>query len=250
LIWISVVSTAVAVVTPGALGFLNLQNPIALSFLPGFMAVGATLSDALFVLMGVASLIVRFRRSRGDERQQLKWFVYSGALTAVLLCTAFGPNSAVSQVLNAAYFLALTTIPASIAIAITKYRLWDIDVLINRTFVYGAATISLVGVYMGSVVVFQDLLRVVSGQRSNVAVAASTLLVAILFTPWRRRLQVAIDRRFYRRRYDAVQALEALSNSLRDDADLDHIQVTLVTMLGDTMQPAHVSLWTAKGKNG
>jgi hypothetical protein len=130
-----------------------------------------------------------------------------------------------------------------VGIAVLKYRLYDIDLLINRTLVYGALTALLVGVYVGSIVVLQGLLRALTGQESQLAIVASTLAVAALFNPLRRRIQSFIDRRFYRRKYDARKTLEAFSAKLRDETDLETLNNELVGVVRETMQPAHVSLW-------
>jgi hypothetical protein len=134
-------------------------------------------------------------------------------------------------------------IPVAAGIAVLKYRLYDIDVVINRTLVYGALTAMLVGVYAGSIVMLQGLLRAFTGQESQLAIVISTLAVAALFNPLRRRIQSFIDRRFYRRKYDAAKTLEAFSAKLRDETDLDALNNELVEVVRETIQPAHVSLW-------
>jgi hypothetical protein len=139
-------------------------------------------------------------------------------------------------------------IPISIGIAILRYRLYEIDTLINRTLVYGVLTVMLVALYFGGIVVLQRVFVLLTGQQSTLAVVASTLLIAALFTPLRRRIQGFIDRRFYRRKYDARKTLEAFSATLRDETDLGALSENLVGIVRETMQPAHVSLWLRPDK--
>jgi hypothetical protein len=139
--------------------------------------------------------------------------------------------------------LGFALLPVATAIAILKYRLYDIDRIINRTLVYGALTVTLVGVYVGSVLSIQYAFRGLTGSRSQLAIVASTLLIAALFNPLRRRIQSVIDRRFYRRKYDARKTLEAFSTKLKNETDLESLNNDLVGVVRDTMQPSHVSLW-------
>jgi hypothetical protein len=134
-------------------------------------------------------------------------------------------------------------IPLSIALAILRYNLWEADVLINRALVYGSLTLSLAALYIGGVVGLQALSRAFVGQSSDLAIALATLVVAALFNPWRRRLQVFIDRRFYRHKYDASRILSNFSARLRDEVDLDHLAGDLATVVNDTVQPVSVALW-------
>ena len=182
------------------------------------------------------SLVARLRSSTGDESQQVKWFVY--AVTVVMVAI---PVSVLG--LGAAYgVLLLPLIPASAAAAILKYRLYDIDVVINRTLVYGALTAILAGTYGVSVVLLQLALNGVTGD-SGLAVAASTLAVAALFRPARSRIQATVDRRFFRRKYDVQRTLDAFTAGLRDEIALDALSAELIGVVTGTMQPAHVSLW-------
>ena len=187
----------------------------------------------------IVSLVVRFRRSRGIERQQLKWFLYAAAPVPIAPFSDQMP-AVIDAVAFGWVFLGL---PAAVGIAVLRYRLYDIDVVINRTLVYGALTASLALVYLGSVVGLQRLLSPVVGEDNQLAVVASTLLIAALFGPLRRRVQSLIDRRFYRQKYDARKTLEAFSAKLRDTSDLDGLNRELLAVVRETMQPEHVSLW-------
>jgi hypothetical protein len=221
----------------------RIDNPIGIEGLgfPEDLPVFGLLNGLLIVgLVGaVVSVVVRFRRSRGVERQQMKWFVYAAALIL--------PAPAVDQLpdfINGVW-LALVLIATSMAIgiAVLRYRLYDIDVVINRTLVYGSLTAILVAVYLSGIVVLQRLFVVLTGERSTLAVVASTLVIAALFNPLRRRIQSFIDRRFYRSKYDAANTLQSFSSKLRDETDLDALNNELVGVVRETMQPAHVSLW-------
>jgi hypothetical protein len=203
----------------------------------------------LFVagLGAVISLFVRFRRARGDERQQIKWFVSAAALTLVWI-TVFGQASlrGLPEVIVAlSFLLVVPSIPIATGIAILRYRLYDIDRIINRTLVYGSLTLMLALVYFGGVTVTQALFQTLTGQERlpQLVVVASTLVIAALFMPLRRRIQSFIDRRFYRRKYDARKTLEAFSAKLREETDLDALSEDLTSVVSETMQPAHVSLW-------
>jgi hypothetical protein len=204
-------------------------------------------------LGAVISVLVRFRRSRGDERQQIKWFAFAAALTFVwilvievfeeLLSIEGGVPEAIVAFTWASAWLVIPSIPIATGIAILRYRLYDIDRIINRTLVYGALTATLVALYFGGIVVLQRVFVLLTGQQSTLAVVASTLLIAALFTPLRRRIQGFIDRRFYRSKYDARKTLEAFSTRLREETDLEALNSELVEVVRETMQPAHVSLW-------
>jgi hypothetical protein len=210
--------------------------------LVGFIAV-----PMLFVagLGGVISLFVRFHRARGEERQQIKWFASAAALSLAWIFV-FG-QSAVGGLPGAIValsgLLVIPSIPIATGIAILRYRLYDIDIIINRTLVYGSLTATLVALYFGGIVVLQRVFVLLTGQQSTLAVVASTLLIAALFTPLRRRIQAFIDRRFYRRKYDARKTLEAFSAKLREETDLGALNSELVGVVRETMQPAHVSVW-------
>jgi hypothetical protein len=227
------------------------DNPFALPGAAGdalgALIVPATAAYAPAVIGAMAGMVVRLRRSRGVERQQLKWFAYVASLMVVtLMLAALGlaaQHSAVGAAVgNAAWgsFLILVVfgLPLALGASILRHRLYDIDVVINRTLVYGALTATLGATYLWLV-----LLVGLTVGRSNVAIAVSTLAVAALFRPARARIQAAVDRQFYRRRYDAGQTLEAFGARLRDELDLDALRGEIASVVGETVQPAHVSLW-------
>ena len=192
----------------------------------------------------VISVLVRFRRARGDERQQIKWFAAAAALTLVWYLV-FGQSTRElpEAIVALSALLVIPSVPIATGIAILRYRLYDIDRIINRTLVYGSLTATLVALYFGGIVVLQRIFVTLTGQQSTLAVVASTLLIAALFTPLRRRIQGFIDRRFYRSKYDARKTLEAFSAQLREETDLNALSEDLVGVVRETMQPAHVSLW-------
>src|SRR5215218_3760670 len=204
-------------------------------------------------LIAAASLLVRLRRSRGVKRQQVKWFAYAVAVLATSAILAY----VVSELVGVAWLewvssmlviVGVVGLPVAVGIAILRYRLYDIDTLLHRTLVYGALTTVLAAVYFGSIVLFQVLFRAFTGQESQLAVVGSTLAIAALFTPLRRRIQSFIDRRFYRRKYDARKTLESFSAKLRTETDLDALSGDLIKVIEETMQPARVSLWLKSPK--
>jgi hypothetical protein len=236
--------------------FPHIANPYGVDGpVVGVVGVAGSIVAAGSMVASAVSLIIRLRRAGSVERQQIKWLAYGGAVMV--------------GILGAGGLITLWSVPASIVvmsvsllglpvftgIAIVRYRLYDIDLLINRTLVYGALTAMLVLVYLGGVVLLQYLFRTLAGEESQLAIVASTLAIAALFEPLRRRVQVFIDRRFYRRKYDARKTLEAFSTKLRDETDLDALNDDLVGVVRDTMQPAYASLWLrsetgAKGEEG
>jgi hypothetical protein len=224
-----------------------------------FLGMTLLLASSLGALI---SPILRLHRARGNERQQIKWFLFAAVSLTVFL-GLIELNLVIGilthdfmfqtveilrswQVLTPALIaeaLAPLVVPIFTYIAILKYRLYDIDVVVNRTLVYGSLTATLVALYFVGIVVLQRLFVLLTGQQSTLAVVASTLLIAALFTPLRRRIQSFIDRRFYRRKYDARKTLEAFSAKLRNQTDLEALSEDLVGVVRETMQPAHVSLW-------
>lgn len=198
----------------------------------------------LLVVASGAAVITRFLRSRGDERQQLKWFAYAVAVMVVAFVIWFSFALLGLATPSALMFtVPLVGIPVAVGVAILRYRLYDIDLVINRTLVYGSLTATLAGVYVVCVVVLQYLFHALSGGESQLAVVVSTLAIAALFSPLRSRIQGFIDLRFYRRKYDAYRTLDEFGARLREETDLDALSGHLVEVVRETMQPAHVSLW-------
>jgi cell division protein FtsL len=233
---------------------LRIENPIGIEGLGlvDDLPIFGVLNGLLLVgVVGAGvSVVVRFRRSREVERQQMKWFVYAAALILLAPVVNFLP-----EVVNGVWFaLVLIATSTAIGIAVLRYRLYEIDLIINRTLVYGLLTVTLIVIYIGGVVSLQYALRALIGQESQLAVVASTLAIAALFNPLRRRVQGFVDRRFYRRKYDAAKTMARFSSKLRDETDLETLREDLIGVVRETMQPAHVSLWlrpdTVSKKNG
>jgi hypothetical protein len=233
----------------------SVRNPIGLTGVPdrvtGLLdAVGFDLL-AVCAVAAVVSVVLRFRRSGGVERQQLKWFTYAAVL-AILLQAVPAPlgEGAVYEVLLG---LTIAFIPVASGIAILRYRLYDIDRLINRTLVYGLLSALLGAVYVGAVLVLGQLFGGVTGDPPSWAVAGVTLAVAALFQPARRRIQAVVDRRFNRRKYNTAQTIQAYSARLRDQVDLDTLSTELLAVVDQTMEPTRISLWlrpSASGSSG
>jgi hypothetical protein len=263
LAWLTVAFVFVGVIS-GAFstgpveGLGPIRNPLGID---GFSNVyGAVLDIMAPVLLvaAAASVFMRLRYAIGVESQQIKWFAYAAAATVIGLFLAYVIPTVIDTPLwfeRAGYAVLIAVIPAipiSIGIAILRYRLYDIDVIINRTLVYGSLTVTLVALYFGGIVVLQRIFVALTGETSTLAVVASTLAIAALFNPLRRRIQSFIDRRFYRRKYDARKTLEGFSAKLRDETDLGALNDHLVGVVAQTMQPSHVSLWlrTKTASNG
>ena len=239
-------------------GLGGVRNPFGLEGAP-WVAYAAVVVPLLpvCVLASAVSLVLRYRRSGGEERQQIKWIAFAAsfvglvALITVVSTLMFAPESLETagtqplwlELLQDVELLSLAGVPVAVGFAILRHRLYDIDVVINRTLVYGSLTAMLAAVYYGSVVVLQYIFRALSGGESQLAIVASTLVIAALFNPLRRRVQGFVDRRFYRSKYDAAKTLATFSAKLRDETDLDELNDELVRVVLETMQPAHVSLW-------
>lgn len=244
LVWVA--SASVAVISVASMierrlmgeGY-NIDNPVG--FAP-FNEAESALEPFFFayvavVLTCLASLIFRYRASRGEERQQLKLLTYAAVVFVITLIIGN-----VWDLPDYVFALVVWAIPGAMGVAISKYRLFDVDVVINRTLVYGVLTALLAATYFGSVVFLQRVLDSITLD-SDIAVAGSTLLVAALFRPLRSRVQSFIDQRFYRRRYDARATLEQFSSHLREEVDLASLSSQLIGVVQTTMQPTHASLW-------
>jgi hypothetical protein len=254
--WLTVTFILVGVISsafsPGALmGTIGpIQNPLGIEGFSNdyYEAVLYVLSPLLLVAVAL-SVFMRLRRAIGVERQQIKWFAYAaatnvcGTVFAYVIPAVIDAPLWFERVGFALNIASIPTIPIAIGIAILRYRLYDIDIIINRTLVYGSLTATLVLLYFAVIVVLQRLFVLLSGQQSTLAVVASTLLIAALFNPLRGRIQSFIDRHFYRRKYDARKTLEAFSAKLRDETDLEALNAELVGVVRETMQPEHISLW-------
>ena len=229
--------------------FPEIDNPFFLATLSPYLSLAvapARLAAVPLALLPAAVVVTRLRRSSGIERQQLKWVAYTGTLSAmlplVIFLLAWAMNSPSPWGLTILLPVLFAGIPISAGIAILRHRLYDIDVLINRTLVYGATTATLVATYALGVLAAHALLRPFT-QGNELAVAVSTLAVAALIQPVRRRIQSAVDRRFYRSRYDAARTLDAFGTRLRDEVDIDALRHDLIDVVRDTMEPAHASVW-------
>ena len=239
----------------------GVRNPFGLEQYPWLegVAVFAVLLLPLCVLVSAASLVVRYRRSGAEVREQIKWLAFAASvvgmayLSAVIagiffvpeLFSSRAPQSLAYALIPNLLLISYAGIPVAIGFAVLKYRLYDIDIIINRTLVYGSLTLMLALVYSGGVVGTQAVFRALTGQEQQpqLAVVVSTLAIATLFTPLRRRIQTIIDRRFYRRKYDAARIMAAYGIRLRDEVDLGTLSDDLLEVIRETMQPAHAGLW-------
>jgi hypothetical protein len=250
LVFLALVANIVLrLLTPGVVVYATtrIANPLGVEALRPYLGALSVASAAMWlgcIFVAVASLVVRFRRSRSEERQQIKWL----ALAALVVPVWFLTNAPIEaafpdlfQVVDDLIVFAL--IPVAAGVAILRHRLYDIDLLINRALVYVSLTAALALFYVGSVVGLQYVFRGLTGQESTLAVVASTLAIAALFNPLRRRVQGFVDRRFYRRKYVAAETLAAFNARLRDETDLDTLGRDLMGVVRDAIQPEHVSLW-------
>jgi hypothetical protein len=246
--WLAGATTAAFVVLAAVqptleLGAGRVANPIGVAAVgnPEDNVPGLVLLDLIGVLVvaAVVSLVVRFRRSRGDERLQLKWFTYACALLPLLVLSDRLPD----PLANLLFAVVVSFLPVAAGVAVLRYRLYEIDRLINRTVVYGLVTVLLAGVYAGLVLALGQLSGGVAGDPPSWVVAGATLAVAALFGPARRRVQAAVDRQFNRGRYDAARTIEAFSARLRDQVDLDTLAAELLAVVDQTVQPTRSSLW-------
>jgi hypothetical protein len=225
------------------------HNPLAVPSATHLLGVLITLALPFLVFgMGgaVAAVVVRFRRAGGVERAQLKWFTYAVALTPL----PFIAHDSVPRVANALFAVILPLVPVSVGVAILRYRLYDIDRIINRTLVYGLLSAVLGGVYAALVLLLGELFGGVGERTPSWVVAGATLAVAALFQPVRRRIQQAVDRRFNRRKYDTAKTIEAYSTRLRDQIDLNTLSTELLAVVDQTMEPTRVSLWLRPSRQG
>lgn len=266
--WLAVIAISVAVVAilfgPRDLveeGYRGLANPLGIDALESLLSALLVfiLLIPLTIAASAASLILRFRRSTGMERLQIKWLTSAAVAVAIIYLIAmlaslnsdWGGATTPTWILflQNASFASFALIPIAIGFAVLRYRLYDIDLVINKALVYGSLTALLAAIYVGGVVGLGALVRAIADPRGNsLVIAASTLAVAALFRPARQRIQEFIDRRFYRRKYDAARTLEVFSARLRDQVDLDSLSGELVGVVRETMQPAHVTLWLRKSE--
>lgn len=237
---------------PGPLGFLGVQNPLGVAWLPRLVDDG--LPGGIPLLIGsvtaVAEIRERFREAGPSEREQIKWLAIPLAVLLFAILVTFGTfvaglpsdEGVNGATITGLYGIAQLAIPVCMAIAIVRHRLFDIDILINRVLVYGATTAGIAVAFFGGIVLLQAVLRPITSG-SELAVAASTLASLGLFQPLRRRTQDTIDRRFYRSRYDAGRTLDVFSERLRDEVDLGAVRAELLDAVRGTVQPAHVGIW-------
>ena len=260
--WISgsaiVAGLVLGLATPGPMtsaGYPHTDNPF------GIDGLGRAIDDAKILILLVpvmmvasaVSLIVRFRRARGVAREQVKWLTAAAALVAAIYVMVETTSVAVAPegthaptwllALQGVALVSFGLIPAAIGIAILRHRLFDIDRLVRRTIVYAALVACLALIYLAGVFTLESAVRSVAGGSSTLAVTVSTLVVALAFQPLRRRIQAAVDRRFYRSRYDSARTLEAFSARMRGEIDLETLTGDVVSVVRDALHPAHATVW-------
>jgi hypothetical protein len=240
----------VTMLRPGPIGdWPAVNNPVGVPLPAWLISLDDQLGTFVVVpvLASLASLVLRFQASKGDERQQIKWIALVAAAIIILVIATTVADAAgqgsVSAVFELAFTMAIVAFPVAVGISILRHRLLDIDVLIRRTLVYSLITGFLALTYFASVLVLQPPLARLTGQGTQLATVLSTLVIAGLFVPLRSRVQRAIDQRFYRSKVDAAQTLAAFSAAARDEVDLDHLTLALLESVGNSVQPEHVSLW-------
>lgn len=244
---VTVAGTLLIAISPGeAVYGSGIENPLGMESLQSALAVTNSVFFALYmglIFVAAASLVIRYRRSSAAERLQLKWFAFVAVLIPVWFLTNWPVESFSPALFAVLDSLVVAGLPVAVGIAVLRYRLYDIDRIINRALVYGVLTAALVLTYLGSVVLLQGVFRAITDSESQLAIVASTLAIAALFVPLRRLIQNVIDRRFYRTKYDAAKTLEAFSARLRDEVELRSIAGGLTKAVETTLQPEHVSLW-------
>jgi hypothetical protein len=261
-------SSVVEGLAPGPLENQGMvRNPFGVETLPWLVDASYILLPLLplCVLASAISMVLRYQRSGGEVRQQIKWVAFVATFSGTAYLIAMLSQLAMlaesegrlppfpwwAEVLFSVAVLGFAGVPVAIGFAVLRYRLYDIDIIINRTLVYGSLTATLVAIYFGGVATMQTLFRALTGQEQQpqLAVVVSTLAIAALFNPLRKRIQSFIDRRFYRRKYDARKTVEAFSARLRDETDLETLNRDLAGVIEEALQPAHVSLWLRSDGN-
>lgn len=256
LAWLNIIFLSTILIndifSPGPLAVApNHTNPFGFLILKNFFTTISSLTFTLFlptIFLNIFSLVVRYHRSLGTERQQIKWVVYTAVLslmlflTSALLATLFPNNSTIF--LNAAWGFTIIALPISISIAVLGYRLYDIDLIIRRTLVYAVLSAALALFYFGIVILLQSSFSLLTGSKqTDLATVASTLIIAFSFMPLRKRIQSTIDRRFYRKKYNAAQTLSSFSRQLRGVVDIESLSKNMLDIVQETMQPDYLSLW-------
>jgi len=231
---------------------LIIPNPIGLLATDSFPMGIWTAGMLLLFLGSAASLLLRYHRAGQAERKQIKWLLYACSLFVTLAIPGFWLSDApppANDIWGDIWALTFMAIPVGIAIAVLRYQLYDIDVIIRKTVVYAILTALLALVYFGVIIVLQSIFETVSGEQSPIIIVISTLVIAALFAPLRRRVQDFIDRRFYRRRYDAEKTLAAFGRFVRDETDMEALTAELLRVTQETMQPEQMSVWLKQPAN-